>query len=468
MSPIVASVVVAAAISGLFYLDRDEGSRMSKALWIPAMWLFVVSSRPLSMWLGMAPTFDSTEAYAEGSPLDRAVLLALLLAGLGVLFKRMDSVGPLLRRNWPIVAFFLFCGVSVLWSDFPAVAVKRWIKALGDLVMVLVILTEPDEMAALKRLVTRLGFLLFPLSVLFIKYYPELGRVLTNSNTMEAIGVTEQKNTLGVICMSYGICFLWTVRAIYRDRGDPSRGRRLIAYSTVLAVIVWLLVACDSMTSITGLATAGGVMWLAGRPSLVRRPAIIHLLCSAVLGIAVIALFFDPGGGLLGAVGRDPTLTGRTEIWSLVLSLHTNPWIGTGFESFWLGNRLKAVWDYFQNFPINEAHNGYLEIYLNLGWAGVSLLAVLLLTGYRRVSTAFRKDPERGALLLALFLAALFESFTEAAFRMMSPAWVFLLLAIIAASKVAPPEPSVRMGSELVECEEPVWAFGSAAVGVHK
>jgi len=468
MSPTVASFGFAIVISGLFYLDRDKSLRISKALWIPTIWLFVVSSRPLSMWLGMAPTFDSAEAYAEGSPLDRAVLLALLLAGVGVLMKRMDGVGPLLRRNGPVVAFFLFCGVSVLWSDFPAVAVKRWIKAIGDLVMVLIVLTEPDDMIALKGIVTRLGFLLFPLSVLFIKYYPDLGRVLTNSWTMEAIGVTEQKNTLGVICMSYGICFLWMLRTTYRDRGNPSRGRRLVAHAAVLATIVWLLVVCNSMTSIVGLATAGAVMWLAGRPSLVRRPVVIHLLCFAVLGISVTALFFDPGGDLLGAVGRDPTLTGRTEIWSVVLGLHTNPWIGTGFESFWLGDRLKAIWSYFQNFPINEAHNGYLEIYLNLGWIGVTLLAFLLLTGYRRVSAAFRTEPERGSLLLALFLAALFESFTEAAFRMMSPAWVFLLLVIIAASKTASHESSVPTTSEFADYQESVWMFGSARVGIHQ
>ena len=57
----VATVIYAVGILGLFYLDRDEDSRMSKALWIPAVWLFLTSSRGVSLWLGMAPG-----AFARG------------------------------------------------------------------------------------------------------------------------------------------------------------------------------------------------------------------------------------------------------------------------------------------------------------------------------------------------------------------------------------------------------------------
>ena len=60
-----------------------------------------------------------------------AVFTILLIAALAVVISRMDRVGPLLRKNGPILLFFAFCAVSILWSDFPFVAFKRWIKALG-------------------------------------------------------------------------------------------------------------------------------------------------------------------------------------------------------------------------------------------------------------------------------------------------------------------------------------------------
>jgi len=452
MPPTVASIIFAIGILGLFYLDRDEDSRMSKALWIPAVWLFLISSRGVSLWLGMAPSFDSVDVYQEGSPIDRAVFAVLLILALVVVISRMERVGPLLRKNGLILLFFAVCAVSILWSDFPLVAFKRWIKAVGDLAMVLIILTEPDPIGVLKRLITRLGFILFPLSVLLGKYYPDLGRRLTNGWTAEITGVAMQKNSLGAICMLYGLGFLWMLCTVYRDRADPNRTRRLAAYAAILVLIAWLLAECNSTTSIAGLAMAGGVMLMARRPSVVRKPAVVHVLVLAVLAVSMFAIFMDSGGALLSELGKDPTLTGRTETWKVLLSLPVNEWVGTGFESFWLGNRLQKLWDAYPNFYINEAHNGYIEVYLNLGLVGVSLIGLLLLTGYRRIIATFRRNPEPGALLLGFFLAVLFESFTEAAFRIMSPAWIFLLLTSIAAPQVDALEALAQAGNESAEC----------------
>jgi len=435
MSQIIASIIFTIGILGLFYLDRHEDSRLSKATWIPAIWLFFCSSRAPSLWFGGQDSFDTAAAYAEGSPFDRNIFIILLLAALAVLLVRSGRVGPMLRNNVMILLFFLFCAASILWADFPFIAFKRFIKALGDVGMVLIILTDPAPMAAMKRLLTRLGFLLFPLSALFIKYYPDIGRRLTKSWSAEAIGVTTQKNELGLDCMMYGVFFLWMLVSIYRDREDPGRRRRLLAYGTVVAMIMWLLSQCNSMTSITGLAMAGGVMWLASRPS--RRPALVHLFVVVVLALALTAVFFDPGGGMVGALGRDPTLTGRKDTWKLLVSLPTNAWVGHGFESFWLGDRLMNIRKRLDDFPINEAHNGYLEVYLNLGWAGICFIALLLVSAYKRIISGIRRDPEGASLFLGLFLCTLIFSLTEAAFRLNCISWILFLLAIIAAPGVA-------------------------------
>jgi exopolysaccharide production protein ExoQ len=465
MPPIIAAVIFAISIGGLFYLDREHNTRTSKALWIPAAWLFILSSRPVSLWLGMAPS-ASTDANLDGSPIDAAVFAVLVLAAWAVVISRMESVGPLLRQNVPILVFLLYCMVSIVWSDYPFVALKRYIKATGDLAMVLIIVTESDPAGAAKRLLIRLGFLLFPLSILFIKYYPHLGRLLTASWTTTFVGVTTQKNSLGAICLLYGVGFLWMLQCVHHDRADLSRRRRLLAYGTVLLMIVWSLNMSDSMTSATGFAMAGGVTLLVGRPLFIRKRALVHIAVLAVVGIAVFALFFDSGGGLLESLGKDPTLTGRTDIWRRVLSVPINQWVGTGFESFWLGPRLKAMRSAGYNFDINEAHNGYLEVYLNLGWVGVTLLSILLLTGYKRVIVALREDPERGSLLLGFFLITLFESLTEAAFRMVSPIWLFFLLAIVSPRKLFRPGP--QRGWEADSLPEAVrsegWQYANESV----
>ena len=170
---------------------------------------------------------------------------------------------------------------------------------------------------------------------------------------------------------------------------------------------------------------------------------------------------------MVGALGKDPTLTGRKDIWKLVLGLHTNPWIGTGFESFWLGPRLEKMRAALPNFPINEAHNGYLEVYLNLGWAGICFIALLLVTGYKRVISGIRRNPEKASLFLGFFLCMLFYSFTEAGFRMMNVAWFFLLLVIVAGSQAvifrsSPPTGLAHVG-EITNDEKSAYATQGAA-----
>jgi hypothetical protein len=89
--------------------------------------------------------------------------------------------------------------------------------------------------------------------------------------------------------------------------------------------------------------------------------------------------------------------------------------------------QLKAIIDK----TFQEAHNGYLEVWLNLGWIGVSVFALVVITGYRNAVAAFRRDPAIGSLGLAFFVAILIEGLTEAPFRMMTPTWFLLLWAMI-------------------------------------
>ena len=104
-------------------------------------------------------------------------------------------------------------------------------------------------------------------------------------------------------------------------------------------------------------------------------------------------------------------------------------------------SRLKRIWAAGELlFGINEAHNGYLEVYLSLGWIGVALLATLIITGYRNAMVAaLRRDPDAGRLKLAFLVAAVTYAFTEAAFRIMGSIWVAFLLAITAVPYAAVP-----------------------------
>jgi len=434
MPAAVATAVCIVGILGLFVLDRDRSVRTSKALWIPVTWLLIVASRPVSVWLNIAPQTQSPEQYLEGSPLDRFVFLGLLLVGLFVVVRRGRPVLQVLRRNAPIGLYFSYCLASTFWSDYPDVALKRWIKAVGDVVMVLVILTDPEPLAALRGVLTRVGFVLLPLSVLFIKYYPDLGRGYDPGFGFWKpmyTGVTTNKNSLGGLVLIFGIGAVWHFLELVRTKNTPHRRRHFIAQSVLLVTTIWLLWMANSATSTSCFIIAACLIVATTVFNLGRKPVVIHFLVAAAVSLPLYALFLDPGSGLIESVGRNATLTGRTALWSLLLGLPVNRLFGTGFESFWLGKRLQEIWSVYWWHP-NEAHNGYIEILLNLGWIGVTLLAILLVAGYRNIILGFRRDPNTGSLKLAYFTVAIIYSFTEAAFRMLGLAWIFLLLATAA------------------------------------
>src|SRR5882762_632237 len=114
----------------LFRLNREENVRTSKALWIPTFWLFICSTRNVCKCLQYSSS--GADQYLEGSPLDRAVLSAVLALGLLLLIGRAGRTSLLLRSNLPILIYFFYCGISFIWSDFPDVSFKRWFRAVGD------------------------------------------------------------------------------------------------------------------------------------------------------------------------------------------------------------------------------------------------------------------------------------------------------------------------------------------------
>lgn len=433
---VLGSMLIAALIAGLFYLNREKGAATSRALWIPIVWLSIIGSRPVTLWLNVHRDVTLETQYTESSPVDAVFFGMLILGAAIVLNRRWAQTRRLLKFNVPIVLYFVYCAASISWADDPGIAIKRWVKAFGEFLVMVVVLTDPEPLMAMKRLFSRMSFLLIPLSILFIYFIPSMGSS-TDPFDHKTIyfGVCTWKNQLGVLSLICGIASLWQFLDAYEQRGEPGRIRRMVAHGFLCAASGLLIVKADAMTSFSCYGLASMVLVMIMSTRLARRPAAVLPLVAAATGIALFALFFD--SSMLHSLGRNSTLTGRTEIWAAVLAQHTNPLIGTGFESFWLGSRMQSVWDLSQ-VGIEEAHNGYLEFYINLGWIGIAILGLLIVSGYRHALAQFRRSPRLGSVRIALFTAALIFNCTEAGFRMMTLIWAGFLLAIIAAPAEAP------------------------------
>jgi len=130
----------------------------------------------------------------------------------------------------------------------------------------------------------------------------------------------------------------------------------------------------------------------------------------------ILALGFGMSGQLSEAVGKTSDMSDRTHIWQVLLSAPVNPVLGTGYQSFWLGPRVQWVWARLTGDNVLEAHNGYLQIYLDLGLIGLFLLCAFLIAAYRKICKRLNPVTPLGSLSLGLWTLLLFYNVTEAAF----------------------------------------------------
>ena len=431
MPPSLALLVWFILLVALWRYDRDP--KTSSALWAPLIWMFILGSQLPSQWLGSQGR-QLTESLEEGNPFDRIIFSVLILIAIGILMSRSFNWGEFATRNLALMAFLSFALVSVLWSDYPFVAFKRWFRDLGSYLMILVALSDPRPLEAVRTLLRRLCFLLIPLSVLLIKYYPGMSRRYDPwSGMAHFTGATTSKNMLGVLCLVSGIFFFWDTLRLWSNRREPRTRQILLVNVAFIAMTLWLLRMSASATASLGLALGCVVIAAAHSKTAKQHPALLKMLIPAGISLYLILAFgfrIDLMAALAEVVGRNPTLTGRTDIWDVLLSMDINPLVGTGYESFWLGPRLQLVWDAARVGTINEAHNGFLEVYLNLGVIGLLLLGGFLIASYRTICRRLGTLSSFGSLNLGFWVAFLFHNMTEASFRNGLMLFTFLLVAV--------------------------------------
>jgi exopolysaccharide production protein ExoQ len=414
-------------IFAIWLIRRDTRQRdgISRAVWIPTLWVAILSSRPLSMWLGGGGAIDTL----DGSPVDRLFYMTMIAASLYVLSKREVQWAQFFQRNWPLFLYYGYFLISTTWADSPVSSFKRWCKDLGNIFVALVILTETNPQQAFRAVFVRCAYVWIPLSVIFLRYFPGLGRNYLRGGQLEPIGVSTQKNSLGAMVLVCGLILFWDWFERTRPGQRPQKKFDRYLPLAIFLIGGYLLYLCDSKTSILCLGIGCLIFSTIKFPLLKDRiNALGRYTLILVLTFFLVDWAFGVKDELVGRLGRDMTFTGRTEVWKVLLDLKTDPVLGTGFCSFW-SNR-----DYLQQLPnwiAFSAHNGYLETYIDGGWIGIFFLSVLLLTSALRINRQLSYGGSFALVRFAVLVSTLIGNYSESNFGRMGPLWfIFLLCAI--------------------------------------
>lgn len=442
MPPQIPLILITAFVLFLLRMESRRSAALSRALWIPTIWIMYCASRPLALWFG-----NAADANAEsGSFLDRMFLTPMILVGLVILLQRGFNFRKALRDNRALTLVFVFTLVSLVWTEHPFVCLKRWIRGFGTVVMALVIASEKDGGMALRSVFTRTIYVAIPYSVLTVKYYPQLGVHFAHySGLVMWRGVTMHKNCLGVVCL---VSMLFLVQTIYRRWKKIESASRWENYALGVILLQTLFLmrgggsysASSILCTVLGLTLIFHVRRFKGEAVAFTWQGLMLVALAGVVAVGLKVSEISPLAIVAQALGRDTTLTGRADdIWPILLKEGMKrPILGSGYGDFW---NLETGGINDGPDGVNEAHNGYLEVFLNLGVMGLIVLIPLLVSFYQKACRDFPRDRDWAGLRLACFVAVLVHNVTEASFFGDTfLLWnLFIMLLLAPAAKVTVP-----------------------------
>ncbi|MBN1364108.1 MAG: O-antigen ligase family protein [Syntrophaceae bacterium] len=423
--------------SFIYWKDSKEDPEISLAIWIPILWMMRCASRSLTYWLYPAGYY----ADIEGSIHDRIFFIILITAGLIILSRRRVKWNEILTDNSWLFIFFAYMALSAFWSDNIWISLKRWIRAFGDLMMVLIVLTETNQLQAIAKLYRKCFILLLPLSVVLIKYFPHIGRFPSKNWAPDMwIGVATHKNTLGQLALLAAMYFLWSFL------NNRDKGRRVIdlvylmitAYllnggggsrSTTCIVIIFLLVAFYAI--VERMKIEPGKIWVL-LTTIVVVFFTFNFLSDVLLKSSVYNIFIE-------SLGKDGTLAGRTDLWKDLMQLGMlHPILGAGFGGFWTPE-MAAYLKEIHSWGPGQAHSGYIEIFINLGVVGIVLFILIVFSSLRRTIKQMTVNHDFGLVRLILLLATLLHNYSESGFtRPTHLMWFTFILAVVSVSNGSP------------------------------
>lgn len=335
----------------------------------------------------------------DGDLVMRAILAVAFLA-VGLLISQPGKALHTARKAPIIWMLVVLVFLSSLWSSAPDVTLRRAVSVtLAALYGILLAVRYPF-LDVLRMLGVALAIAVLA-SLAAVLLLPEVAVMDAHPHIGAWQGVLYHKNALGRTSAMALIVFLF----LFSDGMGINRWRWLL----LAAAASITLIGSRSATAM-GITLIVGITWLLIRQ--MRRmprplqPALASLGMAAAILVAVILPNYLEE--LLGLFGRDLTLTGRFPLWasSVPLALQ-RPLLGYGFGSFWLGwaGPSAQVWEV--TWHATHAHNGYLDLWLEIGLVGLTLIMALLVTTLiRAVQGIYR---EVGNLIFGFaFIVAVF------------------------------------------------------------
>ncbi len=366
----------------------------------------------------------------DGDPLLRSIyLLGYLLVLLYVLFTPRKVIKIALRA--PLIWLLVFLSlVSMLWSDFPNLTLRRSFAIILTSLYGLALAVRFKFRQVLLLLGWALGVVLV-FSLLLIVFAPDWGTMIY-AGEVTWRGVFEHKNRLGSIAVLALLVFftLWLKKTggnrAFWMAGFLLAGLLLVGSRSSTALVLAAFLAIGA--AILGFLKKFHRDWQLTFPVL--------LLCGA-LAVLFIVLYYEE---ILVSIGRETTLTGRVPLWNVLINIGmSRPWLGFGYRTFWLGweGPSAEVWKVITWLP-NQGHNGYIDIWLELGFIGLLVAVIVLFWLFVRSFQYYTKAAFEASFWVLLTGFFILQNFSESPLlRQHDLFWVLIVYSSISITMIS-------------------------------
>jgi exopolysaccharide production protein ExoQ len=337
------------------------------------------------MVLIAGPRPESVGEQLEYDYMLRFAWIPLYVPLLALMLRHWRSILALARRTPVLVLLILACPASTLWSIAPDDTARRSFALLMTAGFGWYLAARFDHRALLKLLAWALTIAIATGLVVGL-LFPEIG-VMQVSHAGAWRGLFSHKNTFGyVAALDLLILMILSLTAAVH-RFWPILGLQVALLALVLSQsLTALITALVAILSLLFVATLRAPGWL-------RMSAPLFFITIGLVCLGISSLFPDD---VLEALGRDRTLTGRTWLWEEAWEFITGrPLLGYGYGAFWAPDSPPAIeLQTVLHWPMSHAHNGYLDLWLQLGLLGLVLFVWSLIDAIIRLATILRTgDP---------------------------------------------------------------------------
>ena len=340
-----------------------------------------------------------SEQYSS-SPVLTLLTLALWLICSGLLLGYIRPTLRMMLKQKAILAFPVLALVSSCWSQVPMLTLRHSLLLffLFAFAWFFAMFYSPrDQM----RLLLAVGFIVALTSTAMALMLPQFGI----ASTGEWKGVFAQKNRLGL-----SVLFLFAGLPFWGTSSRRGRVEALVLASVPLSLIL----LSQSRTSLFLAATLTGLRILGPSILRTRREQLPFILFATLIGALML---FVSVPVVLSLLGRNPTLTGRTESWSLLLPFaFTHPLLGYGYQGFWTGDGDSLTIMRSRGAGMHGSDGGYVDMLLQFGIVGLGVMLTALVVSMRDFLNLLRYRPAPltafwyAGIVIAIFVGSITES----------------------------------------------------------